>query len=197
MSIKTGLFSEFLLYYYSGFWYYRSLLYCGKFLKKSGKNYQIKEVQCSSSAHHSVQLLIISLSSNSHIRRKQPQRTFLQKRCSVTMINVIKKILYRKIQELNTSSGSSNDSLSQAPNKHILKNRLLQNKSWWLVAASALLLSSACKAFVFSENSPLPSYFFHLKSFLWKGLLTVKVREKKSSIRFWATSVSVLKYVHI
>ena len=38
---------------------------------------------------------------------------------------------------------------------------------------SALSLSSACKAYVFSENS-----FFHLKSFLWKGFLTDKVRKK-------------------
>ena len=33
MSIKTGL-SDFLLYHYSNFWYYRSLLYYGKFKKK-------------------------------------------------------------------------------------------------------------------------------------------------------------------
>ena len=39
--------------------------------------------------------------------------------------------------------------------------------------------------------------FFHLESFLWKRPLTVKVRKKKSSIRFWAASVFVLKYVHI
>ena len=65
-----------------------------------------------------------------------------------------------------------------------------------MVAASSLLLSSAYKASVFSEINPVPPYFFHLKSFLWKGPLTVKVR-KKSSIRFWATSVFVLKYVHI
>ena len=33
MSIKTGL-SDFLLYHYSNFWYYRSLLYYGKLKKK-------------------------------------------------------------------------------------------------------------------------------------------------------------------
>ena len=51
-----------------------------------------------------------------------------------------------------------------------------------MVATSALSLSPAYKA----------SYI----NFLWKGPLTVKVR-KKSSVRFWATSVFVLKYVHI
>ena len=40
MSIKTGLFflSDFLLYHYSDFSYYRSLLYYGKLKKKSGEN---------------------------------------------------------------------------------------------------------------------------------------------------------------
>ena len=39
MSIKTGLFSFwFLLYHYSDFWYYKSLLYYVKFKKKSGEN---------------------------------------------------------------------------------------------------------------------------------------------------------------
>ena len=46
------------------------------------------------------------------------------------------------------------------------------------VAASALSLSSSYKASVFSETNPVPPYFVHLKSFLWKGHLTVKVRKK-------------------
>ena len=39
MSIKTGLFflSDFLLFHYSNFWYYRSLLYYVKFLKNQEK----------------------------------------------------------------------------------------------------------------------------------------------------------------
>ena len=39
MSIKTGLFflSDFLLFHYSNFWYYRSLLYYVKFLKNREK----------------------------------------------------------------------------------------------------------------------------------------------------------------
>ena len=47
------------------------------------------------------------------------------------------------------------------------------------MAASALLISSAYKTAVFSESNPVPPYyFFHLKSLLWKGPLTVKVRKK-------------------
>ena len=38
MSIKTGIFFfDFLLYHYSDFWYYRSLLYYGKFKKNREK----------------------------------------------------------------------------------------------------------------------------------------------------------------
>ena len=46
------------------------------------------------------------------------------------------------------------------------------------MAASALSLSSAYKTSVLSESNPVPPIFFHLKSFLWKGPLTVKVRKK-------------------
>ena len=46
------------------------------------------------------------------------------------------------------------------------------------MAASALSLSSACKTSVFSEFNPVPPYFFHLKSLLWKGRLTVKIKKK-------------------
>ena len=66
-----------------------------------------------------------------------------------------------------------------------------------MVAAFALLLSSAYKVSIFSVINPVPPYFLHLKFFLRKGYLTVKNMKKKSSIRFWATAVSVLKYVHI
>ena len=38
-----------------------------------------------------------------------------------------------------------------------------------MVAASALLLSSACKASVFSENNPVPTYFFSLKILPMEG----------------------------
>ena len=39
MSIKTGLFlSDFLLYHYSNFWYFKLLLFNGKLKKKLGEN---------------------------------------------------------------------------------------------------------------------------------------------------------------
>ena len=60
----------------------------------------------------------------------------------------------------------------------------------------SFVLSSAYRASVFSEIDPVPLFFFHLKSFLWKGPRTVKVR-KKIMIRFWSISVSVLKYGYI
>ena len=46
------------------------------------------------------------------------------------------------------------------------------------MGASALWLSSAYKASVFSEIDPVPLFFSHVKSFLWEGPLTVKVRKK-------------------
>ena len=46
------------------------------------------------------------------------------------------------------------------------------------MAASTFLLSSANKASVFTESNPVPHVFFHLRSFLWKGPQTVKVRKK-------------------
>ena len=49
------------------------------------------------------------------------------------------------------------------------------------MAASALLLRSAYKASVFSQIKPVPPYFFHLKNFLWKVALTVKVRNNHRS----------------
>ena len=45
------------------------------------------------------------------------------------------------------------------------------------VAASTLSLSSTYKASFFSEINPVPPHFFHLKSFLWKDSLAVKVRK--------------------
>ena len=62
--------------------------------------------------------------------------------------------------------------------------------------AFAISLTSACKAFVFRKLTLYLHMFFYLKSFLWKDPMTVKVR-KKSSIRFWASTVSVVKCVHI
>ena len=63
-----------------------------------------EEVQYNCSAHPSVHLFIIVISSHSHVRQKQQKRTFLQYSCSATIINIVKKYLWRKIHELNTWS---------------------------------------------------------------------------------------------
>ena len=55
-------------------------------------------------------LFIIEISIQNHIKRKQPYRTSFQYSCSVTMINIVKKYLWRKIYELNTLIGCSDDS---------------------------------------------------------------------------------------
>ena len=64
----------------------------------------IEEVQYNCSAHGSVHFFIIAISSHSHKERKEPQFFF-----NVTMIN-IKKRLQRKIHELKTLIGTSDDS---------------------------------------------------------------------------------------
>ena len=51
-----------------------------------------KEVRHDCSEHRSAHLFTIAISSHSHIKRKQPQRIFLQYSCSVTMINIVKNI---------------------------------------------------------------------------------------------------------
>ena len=97
------------------------------------------------------------------------------------MINIVKNYLWMKIHKLNTLIGCSDDSWSQAQNKYIVKNRLLRDNYRWLL----LLLRSAYKASTFFQKlTSYPHILFNLKSFLWKGPLIVKVRKKKSSIRF-------------
>ena len=89
-----------------------------------------KEVRYNCSAHRfcaPFHNFIIAISSQSHIKRKQPLRIFLEYSCSATMINIVKKYLRKKIHELNTLIGCSEDSLTQAQNKYIVKNHLLQN----------------------------------------------------------------------
>lgn len=61
----------------------------------------LKEVRCNLSAHRSAHLLIIAISSHSYIKRKQSQIIFPQFNCSETMINMVKKYLWRKIYEKN------------------------------------------------------------------------------------------------
>ena len=82
---------------------------------------ELKEVWYYCSAHRLAHLFIIKINSHSHVKRKQPQIFFLHCSCSVTMINIIKKFLWRKIHELNTLIGCSDDSESQAQNKHLVK----------------------------------------------------------------------------
>ena len=67
---------------------------------------KLKEVWHNCSAHRSAHLLIIEISSHSHVKRKQPRKILLQYSCSVTMIKIVKKCLWGKIHELNTLVGS-------------------------------------------------------------------------------------------
>ena len=70
------------------------------------------------------------------------------------------------------------------------------------MAASALLLSSAYKDIdpvptYFSEIDPVSPYFVSLKILPMERSSASQSLKKKSSIRFWTTAVSVLKYLHI
>ena len=116
---------------------------------------------------------------------------FLQYRCSVTMLNVVNKYLWRKIHKLNTLIGSSNDSQPQAPNKYIVKNQLLQNNYWWLLPLFRYVLHLNLP--FFQKVAPYLHIFFRLKSYLWKGLLTAKVRKKNHQILCCIS----FEYVHI
>ena len=67
-----------------------------------------------------------------------------------------------------------------------------------MVAASTLSLSSAYKASAFSEiNLVPPSFFFFAYNPSYGKVIWQSKLEKKVSIRFWATAVSVFKYVHM
>ena len=65
-----------------------------------------------------------------------------------------------------------------------------------MMAASAISLNSAYKAPVFSESNPVTPYFILLKILPMEMFSDSQIK-KKSSIRFWATSVSVLKHLYI
>ena len=54
----------------------------------------------------------------------------------------------------------------------------MQNNDWWLLPLFRQVLHTKLPVF-FSEINPVPPYFPHLKSFPWKGHLTVKVEKKK------------------
>ena len=126
--------------------------------------------------HRSAHSFIIEINSRSHRKRKQPQIIFLQFSCSVTMINIVKKCLWKKIYELNTLIGCSDDFESQAQYNYIVKNRLLQSNYWWLLPLFCYVLHPKLR---FLQKLALHRYtFFYLKSFLRKCSLTVKVRKK-------------------
>ena len=65
-----------------------------------------------------------------------------------------------------------------------------------MMAASAISLNSAYKAPVFSESNPVTPYFILLKILPMEMFSDSQIK-KKSSIRVWATSVSVLKHLYI
>ena len=96
-------------------------------------NEYIKEVWYNCSKHRSAHLFMTEIRSHSHIKRKQPQIIFLQYICSATMINIVKKCLWKKIHEQNILSRRSDDSQSLAQNKYIVKKCQLQNNYLWLL----------------------------------------------------------------
>ena len=65
------------------------------------------------------------------------------------------------------------------------------------MAASALSLSSAYKASVFSEINTVIPYIFFTQNLSYGKVLWQSKLEKILSIRFWPASVFVLKYVLI
>ena len=52
-------------------------------------NCLVMDVRYNCSEHRSLHLFVIAISSHSHIRRNQPQRTFFQCSCSVTIIIIM------------------------------------------------------------------------------------------------------------
>ena len=128
---------------------------------------KVKEVQYSWSAHCSAHLFIIAISSHSHAERKQPQRIFLQRNCSVTMINIVKKYIWRKIHDrilwwfLNRPWSDLVMILSHKHGINILyKITCCRITTGGCFRSS---LSSAYKTSIFPENNPVPSYLFSLK----------------------------------
>ena len=101
----------------------------------------LKQVRYNCSAHCSAHLFIIAIRSHSHIKWN------------------LKKYMLRKIYELNTLIGYSDDSYPQAQNKYIVKIRRLQNNYWWRCFYYFVKFCTY-KASVFSETNLIPPYFF-------------------------------------
>ena len=87
---------------------YATTIRSRKILKNNSEGVTIARYNCN--AHCSVHLFIRAIGSHSYKERKQPQRIFLHYSCSVTMINIVKQYLSRKIHGLNTLIKTSDDS---------------------------------------------------------------------------------------
>ena len=61
------------------------------------------------------------ISNQNHKEQKQLQKISLQYSCSVTIVNITKKYMSKKINELNNLTGTFDDSESQVQNKYIVK----------------------------------------------------------------------------
>ena len=119
---------------------------------------------------------------------KQPQIVFLQYSCSLTMINIVKKYMWRKIHELNTLIGCS-----QARNEYNVKKK---NASYRITTGVCFhsFIKFYIQSFRFFQKLTSTSVFFSLDILLMERLSD---SQKKSLIRLWATLVFVVKYVHI
>ena len=67
-----------------------SLWKCSRDRERNIRTKYPKEVRYSYSVYRCAHLFVIAISSTSHIKRKQPHMIFLEYRCSVTMINIVK-----------------------------------------------------------------------------------------------------------
>ena len=120
----------------------------------------VKEVRYNYTAH----LFIIDISSHSHKEWKQPQIIFVQYSCCITIINILKKYLRRKIHELNTLIGILMIH-SHKHNKYIVKYCLLWNNYWQMLLLFCEVLPTKLpfsqKFTLFSQKLTLHSpYFF-------------------------------------
>ena len=123
-----------------------------------------------------------TISSHSHIIRKQSQRTFLHYSCYVTMINIVKRYLWMKIHELNTLIGL----LMILSHKHRIN----------IISKIACCRITTGGSFCSFVKFCMHGFLFFRKPFCTHILFSpfFSLQSKKSSIRFWATSwVSVLK----
>ena len=89
---------------------------------------------------------------------------FLQYNYSLTMINIVKKYLRKKIHELKT------------PLSDLLLILSHNTEQIYCRITNGGCFRFFTKLLVSQKLTRYPHIFFHLKSFLWEGPLTVKVR---------------------